>query len=137
MAADQMTPWLRGLAVTPLSERTKLLEELVVGEFRSALLLTDGEELAWDENYFDRGLTSLGEVQIQQTLETELGRAIDITILMSNPTIGHLLAHLRAEVLGDLFAQPTGQPAGETAEAHPAAVPKRLVDDVLKDLYAS
>ena len=115
------TSWVQQLAGTPLSERGSALEALVTAEFRTWLLMDDSDTLPLDESYFALGLTSLGATEIQQRLETALGRHIDSTSLFNNPTVGHLLSHLRAEVLPELFAHTRTQPP--VSSPAPAAQP--------------
>jgi len=132
------TPWVRRLAETPRAERARLLQDLVVGEFRSVMLLTDDEPLHLDESYVAQGLTSLGATEIEQRLESVIGRGIDAAQLLNNPTVTRLLDHLRSDVLAEFFA-----PAGPLATAAPAARvvdatrarEEALVGDLLADLY--
>lgn len=105
------TAWVDSLAQAPLSERAALLEALVTGEFRTWLLMSDADALPLDESYFALGLTSLGAVEIQERLESILGRRIDSASLFNNPTIDHLLLHLRNEVLSEHFQNASGRPA--------------------------
>jgi hypothetical protein len=130
------TPWVRALAATALPERAAALEELVLHEFRTTLLMSDTDVLPYDESYFAHGLTSLGATEIEQRLQATLGRSIDAASLLNNPTIGHLLAHLRTDVLAEFFptAEPQLRPARRSGGAE---VPRALVDDLLRDLYTS
>lgn len=130
------TAWVRRLAATALPERPAVLEELVLREFRTVLLMSDTDVLPYDESYFAHGLTSLGATEIEQRLEATLGRPVDAASLLNNPTIGHLLAHLRAEVLTEFFpaAGPRHDPVPPSGGPE---VPRALVDDLLKDLYSS
>src|SRR5712664_3395532 len=58
----------------PLSERREGLEELVVTEFKTTLMMTDDEDLPFDMSYFELGFTSLRITEIKERLETQLGR---------------------------------------------------------------
>jgi aryl carrier-like protein len=141
-------PWLQQLTETPLSERASLLETLVAAEFRTWLLMSDADVLPLDESYFALGLTSLGVTEIQERLQTMIGRRIDSATLFNNPTVRHLLTFLRTEVLPEFFAaQPRVSDAGSATPQDVAAnaptpsgerrSPKDLLNDVLKDLYGS
>lgn len=130
------TPWMRRLAATALSERAALLEDLVLTEFRTALLMGPGDELPRDESYFAHGLTSLGATEIEQRLESVIGRPIDAASLLNNPTIDHLLTHLRDEVLGDQFPRSAGR-SGDVVPPAVLTTTRALVDDVLKSLYTA
>lgn len=136
------TVWVEALAGAPLSERGTLLEALVVAEFRTWLLMSEADALPLDESYFALGLTSLGAVEIQERLESILGRRIDSASLFNNPTIDHLLLHLRSQVLSELFLSPPGgQAPTSTSEAAEAETlerrqtQKQLLSDVLDELY--
>ena len=137
-------PWLQQLSETPLSERAALLEALVSGEFKAWLLMTDAEELPLDESYFALGLTSLGATEIQERLQTMIGRRIDSASLFNNPTVRHLLTFMRMEVLPEFFvaspalqggwSTPQDVAADATTFSDERQSPKDLVNDVLKDL---
>lgn len=73
---------------------TEALEELVLGEFRRALLMTDADELELDVSFFDMGLTSLRLMDIKRSLEQALALEIDATALFNQPTIEQLVAYL-------------------------------------------
>lgn len=116
-----MTATMERLNALPRSERNDALQSLVVAELKSALLMTDRDELPVDANYFDLGLSSLRAVEVKQRLETELGRPIDTALVFSSPTVETLVAHLTAE--------------GETESSNAAMRP--LVDALLEQLYQS
>lgn len=98
--------WLREL---PLSERREGLEELVVTEFKTTLMMTDDEDLPFDISYFELGFTSLGITEIKERLETQLGRTVSTNVLFNSPTMERLITYLADEVLVDLFgALPPG-----------------------------
>lgn len=136
-------PWTGLLARTDRAERENVLEGLITGRFREALLIAAGDPVPLDENYFALGLTSLSAVEIEQDLRTALGRPISTTDILNNPTIGHLIAYLRADVLADLFAGGRGAPRAEAAgleQAGREAVPagrRAILDGLLRDLYKS
>lgn len=130
------TDWVATLARAPLSERAALLEALVVTEFRAWLLMTDADALPLDESYFALGLTSLGAVEIQERLESILGRRIDSSSLFNNPTIGHLLLHLRSEVLSEFFQSPANRQAAEPGGDERRHREKQLLADMLDELLA-
>jgi acyl carrier protein len=87
----------------PLSERREGLEELVVTEFRTTLMMTDDEDLPFDMSYFDLGFTSLRITEIKDRLETQLGCRISTNVLFNSPTMERLISYLADEVLVDLF----------------------------------
>lgn len=125
--------WLTELAALPLSERPAQLERLVAAEFRALLLLEASDELPVDVSFFALGLTSLGAVEIQETLERRIGRRIDSASLFNNPTIGQLLSHLRGDVLPELFAAAAAESAPVPATA--AAPTRELVTGLLDELF--
>jgi aryl carrier-like protein len=137
------TVWVEALGRAPLSERGAMLEALVVAEFRAWLLMSDADALPLDESYFALGLTSLGAVEIQERLESILGRRIDSASLFNNPTIENLLLHVRSQVLSEFFPSPPPGRHGpastsETAEADTLArlhTQKQLLTSVLDELY--
>jgi acyl carrier protein len=140
------TPWVEQLVEIPLSERTALVQALVVAEFKAWLLMDDTDALPFDESYFELGLTSLGATEIKQRLESRLGRPFDSASLFNNPTISHLLDYLRAEVLADFFVSKSGvrntstpsdrdaAPVSPTSDEQRSS-PQDLVNDMLRDLY--
>ena len=135
--------WVEALARAPLSERGALLEALVVTEFRTWLLMSEADALPLDESYFALGLTSLGAVEIQERLESILGRRIDSASLFNNPTIDHLLTHLRGQVLAEFFVSSTGDRPAPTSTSQAAdselserqQTQKQLLNSVLDELY--
>lgn len=138
--------WIEQLVETPLSERTALVQDLVVAEFKAWLLMDEKDMLPFDESYFELGLTSLGATEIKQGLEDVVGRPFDSASLFNNPTIDHLLNYLRTEVLAEFFVRESGTrdtsvpadcdaaPTSETSEAQRSS-PQDLVNDMLRDLY--
>jgi acyl carrier protein len=78
----------------PWSERRDVLTEIVVGQFRTALLMGQDEELPMNTSYFDMGLTSLRLTAIRQHLEHELDAGIDATVLFNRPTLNDLVDYL-------------------------------------------
>lgn len=83
------------------SERSDLLEELVVSRFRAALLMEEDEELELDVSYFDLGLTSLRLTEMRSELEALFGVDLDATVLFNRPTVEQLL-----DYLGSALSQP-------------------------------
>jgi len=132
------TPWIEQLSATARSERPRLLETLVVGRFRAALLMAESEPVPFGESYFGLGLSSLGAVEIEHYLRAEIGRPINTAAILNNPTLGHLLSYLQTEVLPEFFprAQQPGPdgpaPAGAGGEL---AFRKALLDGLLQELY--
>ena len=118
-----------------------MLEALVVAEFRTSLLMSDTDALPLDESYFALGLTSLGAVEIQERLESILGRRIDSASLFNNPTIDHLMVHLRSQVLSEFFASAAGgrdlstSEAAETETLERRQTQKERLNSVLDELY--
>jgi acyl carrier protein len=87
----------------PLSERRQGLEELVVMEFRTTLMMADDEELPFDMSYFELGFTSLRITEIKERLETQFCRQISTNVLFNSPTMERLISYLADDVLADLF----------------------------------
>ncbi|GHF32770.1 hypothetical protein GCM10010218_12290 [Streptomyces mashuensis] len=81
----------------PPHEFRKAVEALVAQEFRTALYMTEDEELPLDVGFFDLGLTSLRLSDIKQVLETRLQQEIDIAVLFRRPTVGQLIDYLSGE----------------------------------------
>lgn len=115
------------LRALPATERAEVLESIVVGEFRAALLMSDEDELSFDQSFFDLGLTSLGITDLKQRLERLLVCEIDANVLFNSPTVERLLAHL-AEVLF-----PGAGPGVE--EPVMAGLDRELLGAALSDLY--
>jgi acyl carrier protein len=107
MTTIHSTPTIERLEQLARSERREALEEIVVAHFKTALLMTDDEDLPTEESFFNLGFTSLLVSDIKQRLETMLGCAISANVLFNSPTLERLIAHLTDEVLVDLFAVPT------------------------------
>jgi acyl carrier protein len=82
------------LRALPATARREALETILDAEFRTALLMSDEDELPVDQSYFDLGLTSLGITDLKVRLETLLECEISTTVLFNSPTIEHLLDHL-------------------------------------------
>ena len=137
------TEWVEALARGPWSERGATLEALVVAEFRTWLLMSEADALPLDESYFALGLTSLGAVEIQERLESILGRRIDSASLFNTPTIDHLLTHLRSQVLSEFFlgsaggrhASTSSSAAAEAETLERRHTQKQLLNSVLDELY--
>ena len=87
----------------PLAERRAGLEDLVVAEFKTTLMMADDEDLPFDMSYFELGFTSLGITEIKERLETQLGRSVSTNVLFNSPTMERLVAYLVDEVLTDIF----------------------------------
>jgi acyl carrier protein len=98
---------IKQVAELPRSERMDFLAGLVEAQFKNALLMTEQDELPFDENYFILGLSSLRAMEIKSGLEEMLGRKLDTTVLFSQSTVQQLLDYLADEVLADLFAGTT------------------------------
>ena len=136
------TPTVRRLRDLPAPERRGALEDLVVGEFKATLLMSETEELPLDESYFELGFTSLLIDEVKQRLENLLGRPVNTTLLFNSPTVERLMTHLTGEVLADVFgtdpvAAPARTPANDAANDDAANDDGALVDDLLSDLYRS
>jgi hypothetical protein len=91
------------LCELPLAERRAGLEDLVVAEFKTTLMMADDEDLPFDMSYFELGFTSLGITEIKERLETQLGRSVSTNVLFNSPTMERLIAYLADEVLTDIF----------------------------------
>jgi acyl carrier protein len=87
----------------PLSERREGLEEIVLAEFKTTLMVGDDEDLPFDMSYFELGFTSLRITEIKERLEIQLGRRISTNVLFNSPTVERLISYLADEVLADLF----------------------------------
>ncbi|SDD18104.1 acyl carrier protein [Actinokineospora iranica] len=127
----ERTPTVDELLAVPLSERPDALEAVVVGEFRAALLMGAGEDLALDKAFFELGLTSLRITDVKRRLEERLGCDISANALFNRPTVRELVAYLMTDVLADVFPR---QQATSAAAAG-AESDRVFVDDMLKDLY--
>ncbi|WP_411105003.1 acyl carrier protein [Streptomyces sp. cmx-4-9] len=84
---------LRDLPETELFEE---VEQIVLGVFRTALIMDETEEVPFDRSYFDLGLTSLGLSRIRKQLESLLDVPINANVLFNTPTIAELVDHLVA-----------------------------------------
>ena len=135
-------PVIVSLRALPWSERRRALEQFVVVEVKVGLQMSATDHLPKDQSVLDLGLTSLGAVELKERLEEQLGCAVDADVLFNHPTVENLVDYLVGYPLRDLFAI-TGtrdDKATPTEEANllpdgSAAVPKALVDDLLKRFY--
>ncbi len=125
------TSALAALRRLPRAERRSALETLVRDEFKRALLMSERDELPLDENYFDLGLTSLRVSEIKQRLEAEFQCEFDASVLFGNATVRQIIDFLAGIVLSDGPAVVTAESVAESPER------RRLVDDLLRDLYES
>lgn len=91
------------LCELPPAERRAGLEDFVVAEFRSSLMMADDEDIPFDISYFELGFTSLGITEIKERLETQLGCSVSTNVLFNSPTMEQLIAYLADEVLTDVF----------------------------------
>lgn len=101
----QSTLVIEKLQQLPLSERREGLEELVVAEFKTTLMMTADEDLPFDVSYFELGFTSLRITEIKERLEAQLGRTLSTNMLFNSPTMEYLISYLVNEVLADLFEE--------------------------------
>lgn len=88
----------------PFSERRDELEELVVAEFKTTLMMTEDEDIPFDMSYFELGFTSLRITEIKERLEAQFGRSISTNVLFNSPTMESLISYLADEILADLFS---------------------------------
>ncbi|MGO4614565.1 acyl carrier protein [Nocardia sp. 2YAB30] len=79
----------------PRWDRDVVLEGLVIQIFKDLLLMEKSDELPFDENYFDMGLTSLQLTEAKERIERTLECEIDTILLFNSPTITHLIEHLK------------------------------------------
>jgi acyl carrier protein len=112
------------------AERREALSELVLEEFRRALMMSGDEELPLDDNYFDLGLTSMRAAELKQRLEAELGCDLDTSVLFASATVRQVVDYLADVVLPRAEEVPKENGAGGSDGAR-----RRLVDDMLRDLY--
>lgn len=82
---------LRELSIAELRDE---LETILEREFKAALLMTDDDELPFDQSYFDLGLTSLGITDLKERFEELFDCEIDTNVLFNSPTVERLLDHL-------------------------------------------
>lgn len=82
------------LADLPSVERGEAIAAVLEPEFRKALLMTDSDDLPYDESFFDLGLTSLMLTDVKHRLEQALDCEIDANSLFSSPTLERLLDHI-------------------------------------------
>lgn len=87
----------------PPSERREGLEEIVVTEFRTTLMMAEDEDLPPDMSFFELGFTSLGLTEIKERLETQLDCQVSTNAFFNSPTMERLVSYLADEVLADLF----------------------------------
>lgn len=111
----------------------EFLVSVVAAQFKDALLMTEQDELPFEENYFQLGLNSLRVIDIKTGLEELLGREVDAALLFSQPTVRQLLDHLAGAVLADFFpGVPAAEPVGAQAEA---TAENAMVEDLFKRIY--
>lgn len=80
------------------AERRDALEEILETEFKAALLMTDDDELPFDQSYFDLGLTSLSITDLKERFEELFDVEIDTTLLFNTPTVERLLDYLSERI---------------------------------------
>ncbi|MER6786896.1 acyl carrier protein [Streptomyces sp. NPDC000658] len=135
--ATPAAPTLRTLLDLPRAERRQTVEDLVVAEFRTVLLMTEeDDDPPMDVSYFDLGLTSLTITDLKQRLESMLGVELSADLLFNSPTVGRLLDHICTELLPDVF--PAGvASAAENAETVSSAGSAKdaLLEEALRDLF--
>ena len=90
----------------PANERNEALEEILVTEFKAALLMTEEDELPFDQSYFDLGLTSLGITDLKQRIEQLLDCEIDANVLFNSPTVEQLLTTLADDLFRPISTRP-------------------------------
>ncbi|MDT0438273.1 MULTISPECIES: acyl carrier protein [Streptomyces] len=78
----------------PEHERREIIEDLVVRELKSALFMTEEEDLPLETGFFDLGLTSLKLSEVKSVLESTLDCEIQTTVLFRRPTPEQLIDHL-------------------------------------------
>ena len=135
-APDQAPgPALARLLDLPRSDRRAGLAQLVGQEFKRALLMSAADDLPLDDNYFDLGLTSFKASEVKQRLEAELGCELEASVLFASSTVRQIVDHLAGVVLpgGTPGEAAGGRRTGRTAD--PATGHRRLVDDLVRDLY--
>jgi acyl carrier protein len=76
------------------AERRDALEEILEREFKAALLMTDDDDLPFDQSYFDLGLTSLSITDLKDRFEVLFECDIDTNVLFNSPTVERLLDYL-------------------------------------------
>lgn len=136
-------PWIGQLLGVPLSERARLLEWLIEGEFRDWLQIDSSEAMPRNESFFTLGVTSLGVVEMRERLDAALGCRIDTAVFYNKPTIRHLASHLRENMLTDIFAERSLTRADQVKSSTTAAGGAERSDDtavarqVVEDLFAS
>jgi acyl carrier protein len=89
------------LGALPEVARREALEQILETEFRAALLMTEDDDLPFDQSYFDLGLTSLGITDLKDRLENLLDCEINTNVLFNSPTIERLLDHLSERQWGE------------------------------------
>jgi acyl carrier protein len=99
------TDTIEELAELPSAERADALVDVVVAEFRAALLMGDDEFFDTDTSFFELGLTSLLVLDVKKRLETLLGQPISANELFNYPTVDRLVTYLTDEVLADVFTE--------------------------------
>ena len=93
----------RRLRAMPRPDRPEALLELVRAEIRTALMMSEDEELPTDQSMFELGLSSLLAVEVLTRLEQRLGCAVGTTALFSHPTVERFSDFLGSTVMPDLF----------------------------------
>lgn len=129
-------PALRALLDLPRAERRQTVQDLVVAEFKTVLLMTEDDDLPVDVSYFDLGLTSLTITDLKQRLETMLGVELSADLLFNSPTVGRLLDHIFTELLPDVFRTGAASTTETAGAASPAGSARdALLEEALRDLF--
>ena len=81
----------------PRSDRRAGLEAFIGAKFKRALLMSDDDNLPFEENYFDLGLTSLKAAELKQHFEDELDCELDTSIMFSSSTVRQVVDYCLAD----------------------------------------
>ncbi|MEU5425338.1 type I polyketide synthase [Streptomyces olivoreticuli] len=113
----EFTTRLRSL---PLTERRRLLLDLIRGEAAAALGHASGDAVAEHAVFRDNGMDSLAAVDLRNRLATATGTALPSTVVLTHPTPADLADHLL-----DHLATPSA-PGHGTVGASPTDLVARL-----------
>ncbi|NIL64993.1 acyl carrier protein [Salinispora arenicola] len=83
----------------PRHERREALEAIVAEQFRTKLLMEEGEEFPAEISFFDLGCTSLIIADVKEQLEMLLGCPISATVMFNQPTLEQFVNYLADDIL--------------------------------------
>ncbi len=103
------------VSCTSAHERVELFSEFLEALIAPSLRLEPDQEIPRDKSFFELGLTSIGAVDLAETLKASLNVGMESSIVFNFPTLDSLQQHLIANQLQAVF-HPDGERDMERGE---------------------